>query len=563
MNCPRELRNVLIDTAIGDGSNDFRGCKWGEQTRFAVLDIDAASEYHNALALQNIRQMLEGASLKATLYQSSNSGGWHLYLFLDNWENSDEVAQLLSAFCKAHGLTIAQGTLEIFPSNQGLRLPLQRGFAWLDRGIKREDVNTNQALSLFLEDLETSASSWPLAKAVIESQLRQIEQERGEAGTDSGSNLIAENYEQGRRFWSEGLQERGQRHHAVMCVEHYLWHGDEQAGLPPLKGFRFDAQRQRLIKEWLENNHNGCCSHINRGDWRTVDKQIERACTWRRDKPKTRESYPITERMIDRMVQTGLDRDDLIKANLKRENSAIQRISAAVKRLRASGQYVGVLSVSRESGASVNTVRKHRHLLAKGSGVLNRGVQGGFSVLHGSGAGSERSEQEKEVLEPSDDSGKNAEIDASISDGCSPVPQIEINAQGIGVLPACSRVFGRNWRRRGIETAEAIKIYASPLLRGEPNTRIKQTVCTCGLNGCPPASGSPPFNPRKFVRIGLRLGPIRRGESCNRRSGRKESARAPPQIDMTAMIEGLSVIEGLRLRLSRPEGARLTMSKAG
>jgi hypothetical protein len=56
------------------------GCRFDKWTRFAVIDIDAAGAYHNLESIDKLRLVLRKAGLKCVLYQSSQSGGWHLYL---------------------------------------------------------------------------------------------------------------------------------------------------------------------------------------------------------------------------------------------------------------------------------------------------------------------------------------------------------------------------------------------------------------------------------------------------------------------------------------------------
>ena len=199
-------------------------------------------------------------------------------MFFQDWEDSDEVQTTLKSWLRASGYEIKNGTLEVFPSGMGLRLPLQSGFAWLDASgnvvIRREELTADEAISRFVSDLRTRASKWPDVKARIESQLSARERS---AGGDAQAHekaietegfeklwnygLIAERYQDGRRYWQEGLTESGQRHDAILAVEHYLWHGDESAGIPALPGTANDQTRIALIKAWIEkdnlqqNNH--------------------------------------------------------------------------------------------------------------------------------------------------------------------------------------------------------------------------------------------------------------------------------------------------------------------
>jgi len=420
---PFQLIDPLIDAAISAETDQYWGCKLTPHTRFFVLDLDnkpdRQSKYRNPHGLKAIRNALQEVGIShVCCYQSSLSGGWHLYGFFDDWVNSDELRDLLKAWLQHKDFQIDQATLEIFPSNQGLRLPLQKGFAWLDDtgGIvqTRETLTTDQALRRFLCDLEANANNWPMAKRLIESQLdagaaaaggdaqEHLKAISGEGFDDLfNARIIRENYEKGQKYWQTGLTHKNQRHAAVICIEHYLWHGDQAAGLPAYPGRFNDQRRYRLIRAWLEQNHNSFCNHINAGEWQTVEAQIRRACEWRRDEKTPapeREPYPLTERLqevlIVRSMATGRTWtvDDLIKGNEGREKDARKKIKAAVRKCLTEGRQISRKTLQALSGCSPNTLRKHAdlwRLLAAGSGDKNRGVQGGLSVLPGS-SGPER-----------------------------------------------------------------------------------------------------------------------------------------------------------------------------
>jgi len=59
--------------------------------------------------------------------------------------------------------------------------------------------------------------------------------------------LIPEKYRGGQLYWQTGLTTSGQRHNAILAVEHYLWHGDDSFGVPALPGEWNDEGRYRLV----------------------------------------------------------------------------------------------------------------------------------------------------------------------------------------------------------------------------------------------------------------------------------------------------------------------------
>jgi hypothetical protein len=377
--------DTVIGAVAGTESNTW-GLRFGEKTLFAVFDIDSKSRYHNAQELQRLSSALAEVELEASIFQSSDSGGWHLYLFLADWENSDEVQTTLKSWLRANSYEIKNGTLEVFPSGMGLRLPLQSGFAWLDGSgnvvKRREELTADEAISRFVTDLRTRASNWQDVKARIESQLNERDRSAGGdaqahekaieiEGFDRLWNygLIAERYRDGRRYWQEGLTASGQRHDAILAVEHYLWHGDESAGIPALPGTAHDQTRIALIKAWIEKKHNGFCNHIRRGNLRKVHAQITRACLWRRSAEFQRiETYPMTDRLIERLIElyksTGRiwSIEDLKKGNEGRSEKARTKIRAAVDHLRSQGQRIGLRPLMRLTGCHQHTLERHADL---------------------------------------------------------------------------------------------------------------------------------------------------------------------------------------------------------
>ena len=163
----------------------LRGCYWGEHTRHGVLDIDPGSQYHNSEVLTKLLQEFSLLGLKLVPYQSSERGGWHLYLFFDRDVLSKEVETTIRDYLRVRGYEIKGGTLEVFPSGNALRLPLQAGFAWLGPDgkveIERNELTQDQALALFFSDLHENRSNWTEAKAQIESQIKSA----GAAGDTS------------------------------------------------------------------------------------------------------------------------------------------------------------------------------------------------------------------------------------------------------------------------------------------------------------------------------------------------------------------------------------------
>ena len=423
------LPDETILAAIDGKKSEIYGLKFGDETRFAVLDIDKNSQYRNALELGNLQAKLAAVGLIAKPYRSSESGGWHLYIFFEEWANRDQVQRCLSDWLRAHGYEIRNGVLEVNPSGMGLRLPLQPGFAWLDNEGNlirtREELTRNEAIASFVLDLEKNKRNWSEAKNRIESELEAIDRSRDRDAlahqkaidTDGfeklfNYRLIAETYEEGRRIWQEGLTKTGQRHDAIKAIEHYLWHGDEVAGVPALPATENDEARYNLILRWIEERHNGFCNHINRGKWHKVKADIKRACFWRRRSEafKVRTPYPLTERAIEVLIARSKrtrrmwTMEDLQKGNEGRLAEARRKIAEATGQLIAQGRQVTLRQLMRMTGCHYDTLNKHADIW-KVSVVSISSVSGDQSPfldldlgVGGTAPGSE--EEKKEISDP-------------------------------------------------------------------------------------------------------------------------------------------------------------------
>lgn len=381
-----QLRDHQIMGVISDGGRGlFRGCYFGELTRFAILDVDQGSKYHNPAELVELARKLASVGLTVTPYQSSDSGGWHLYLFFDDWADSEEVSQTLRKWLRLEKYQIKGGVLEVFPSGCALRLPLQPGFAWLDsQGVvicRREEINKTEAVASFLTDLESNACSWTLAKDRMESEIQADRsagagspQEHQKALDLEGferlwtNGQIQERIEEARYYLDHGLQKQGQRHDAIYAIEHLLWYGDADRGIPKLAGSENDSRREQFLRDWLEANHNGKCRHVNRGNWRLLEGHIRRACAWRGSNHQAayeKTPYAITERSTDAMIRlTKTTRyvwrpEDLARANQKREKEARAKIRKALEQFQSQRRKVTVKGLALASGCDRKTVRKH------------------------------------------------------------------------------------------------------------------------------------------------------------------------------------------------------------
>ncbi len=143
-----ETRHPLSDRLIQQGSYLY-GVRFGPETNYAVLDIDAGSPYHPSKDAQAIDRLLTALEplgfVSHLIVQSSHSGGLHLYFPFETAQVTWKLALAISSLLENAGFKLYPGHLEIFPNPRPYlvegqpslysahRLPLQMGSYLLDR----------------------------------------------------------------------------------------------------------------------------------------------------------------------------------------------------------------------------------------------------------------------------------------------------------------------------------------------------------------------------------------------------------------------------------------------
>ena len=142
-----ETRHPLSDRLIQQGAYLY-GVRFGAETNYCLLDVDADSIYHpdqDSLAISQIAAALEPLGLvRHFSCTSSYSGGLHLYFPFQHAQSSWQLAIAVACLLENAGFKLQPGQLEIFPNpkpysangNLSLfnahRLPLQIGSYLLD-----------------------------------------------------------------------------------------------------------------------------------------------------------------------------------------------------------------------------------------------------------------------------------------------------------------------------------------------------------------------------------------------------------------------------------------------
>lgn len=137
-----ESRHPLSDRLIHQGAFLY-GVRFGAETQYCLLDIDAGSIYHpkrDPFAVSRILAALEPLGLVSEIAcTSSYSGGIHLYFPFEQPQKTWELSLALQATLENAGFKPSLGQLELFPNvrlfvTEGIpnlyaahRLPMQAG----------------------------------------------------------------------------------------------------------------------------------------------------------------------------------------------------------------------------------------------------------------------------------------------------------------------------------------------------------------------------------------------------------------------------------------------------
>jgi hypothetical protein len=388
----------ILKAVAGAHSKYILGCRAGKASRFAVIDIDAGSKYHNAKQLHKLLKALRDAGIsKTSLYRSSDSDGWHLYIFFDEPISSRDLQRTLFSLFSINGFEIAKGKLEIFPNpgdksskGQGLRLPLQQGFAWLNSETldvvhERWEVSPEKAIDFFLDDLEHGTNTrhdFHKMKGQVERLLERRDavvvsvqspqktaqviplrrRTPNEDRSSTAAELVVENFGhwpngmkpdvwlKGKDYFEKGLTAPGQRADAIYSLSHYLFYGDPNLDRPAL-GYGYEQERQWAIERILLSKHNDQSKDLTagRGDALT---QVERASHW----------VPPHKRGQELQRYESKVPIAWIRNNANRKLAARKKITEAVEAFVRLQKQFSIRDLKEQSGCSGTTLYNNQDL---------------------------------------------------------------------------------------------------------------------------------------------------------------------------------------------------------
>ena len=331
-----ETRHPLSDRVIHQGSYLY-GVRFGAETSYCLLDIDAGSVYHpnrDPFAISRIVAALEPMGLVSSLIcTSSYSGGLHLYFPFSKAQSSWQLAIAVTTLLENAGFKLNPGQLEAFPNPrpyivEGVpslfnahRLPMQTGSYLLNSDF--QPIWSNQQVFVqqwnFAQnrnDLDTK-----LLKQILKQAKRKLFRISGKA--DKFVNDLNAEIELG---WTGSGQTN--RLLGRITMRSYIFHHVLSSGKPlegtaliediietarSLPGYQEWCQHQHEIEhraeEWakcIESSH-----YFHYGDQHgkfkatseELEKAIEKAPTWNQQRAElTRER--IRSAIAD-LLETG------------------------------------------------------------------------------------------------------------------------------------------------------------------------------------------------------------------------------------------------------------------
>ncbi|KAM3099306.1 hypothetical protein ACKFKF_15245 [Phormidesmis sp. 146-12] len=263
-----ETRHPLSDRLIHQGSYLY-GVRFGAETRYCLLDIDAGSAYHptrDPFAISRIVAALEPLGLvRHIACTSSYSGGLHLYFPFPNAQSSWQLAIALATLLENAGFKLNPGQLEVFPNPKPYlvegtpslfnahRLPLQAGSyllnselqpIWSTQQVLVEQWNFTQNCN----DLETK-----LLKQILKQAKRKFFRISGKA--DKFINDLNAEIELGWTGRGQTNRLLGRITMRSYIFQHILSGGKPLEGLALIEEIVETAKSLPGYQEWCQHQH--------------------------------------------------------------------------------------------------------------------------------------------------------------------------------------------------------------------------------------------------------------------------------------------------------------------
>ncbi|MBW4606835.1 MAG: hypothetical protein KME22_06320 [Hassallia sp. WJT32-NPBG1] len=206
------------------------GVRFGSQTRYATIDLDKGSDYHNNESVKGIKAALEDIGIVDIVpIQSSFSGGYHLIITFTSRKPTFNLACAIEQTLKDAGFIIRKGHLEIFPNVKpwgedriinynAIRCPMQPGSGAL---LLNDDLQPiSDDISIFLDHCDRAARRQDLTKLKYACKKARLRHNRERYHKKASANVI-----EWRANWEEiiatGWTGRGQTNTILQILVGY------------------------------------------------------------------------------------------------------------------------------------------------------------------------------------------------------------------------------------------------------------------------------------------------------------------------------------------------------
>ncbi|MGH1395416.1 MAG: hypothetical protein ACRAVC_15490 [Trichormus sp.] len=193
---------------LHQNSQQLVGVRFGSNTRYAIIDLDAGGDYHNLESINRIKSALEDIGIvDIIILQSSHSGGYHLIITFTTLQPTFNLACALEYALRDAGFIPRKGHLEIFPNVKpygenciinynAIRCPMQPGSGAL---LLDDDLQPiSDSVSVFLDYCDRAAVRQDLTRLK-----RAIKKARKRHNRELYRKKASANVEEWRANWEE------------------------------------------------------------------------------------------------------------------------------------------------------------------------------------------------------------------------------------------------------------------------------------------------------------------------------------------------------------------------
>lgn len=193
---------------LHQNSQQLVGVRFGSNTRYAIIDLDAGGDYHNLESIKRIKSALEDIGIVDIIpIQSSFSGGYHLIITFTTLQPTFNLACALEYALRDAGFIPRKGHLEIFPNAKpwgenciinynAIRSPMQPGSGAL---LLDDDLQPiSDSVSVFLDQCDHIARRQNLTKLKYACQKARKRHKKEQYRKKASANV-----EEWRANWEE------------------------------------------------------------------------------------------------------------------------------------------------------------------------------------------------------------------------------------------------------------------------------------------------------------------------------------------------------------------------